>query len=48
VKESPGAAALFRLDGFSVLRVADAGGELELVVETTADLVRTTGGDLPA
>ena len=32
-------AALFGLDGFSVLGVADAGGELELLVETTADLV---------
>lgn len=31
--------ALFGLDGFSVLGVADAGGELELLVETTADLV---------
>jgi transposase len=32
-------AALFGLDGFSVLEVADAGGELELLVETTAALV---------
>jgi transposase len=32
-------AALFGLDGFSVLGAADAGGELELLVETTADVV---------
>jgi transposase len=32
-------AALFGLDGFSILAAADAGGELELLVETTADLV---------
>jgi hypothetical protein len=32
-------AALFRLDGFVVLAAADAGGELEMLVETTADLV---------
>ncbi|MDQ3765408.1 MAG: hypothetical protein M3460_29290 [Actinomycetota bacterium] len=32
-------AALFGLDGFVVLGAADAGGELELLVETTADLV---------
>jgi hypothetical protein len=32
-------AALFGLDGFSVLAAAEAGGELELLVETTADLV---------
>ena len=32
-------AALFGLDGFSVLGVAEAGGELELLVETTGDLV---------
>jgi transposase len=32
-------AALFGLDGFVVLAAAEAGGELELLVETTADLV---------
>jgi transposase len=32
-------AALFGLDGFRVLGAADAGGELELLVETTAELV---------
>ena len=32
-------AALFGLDGFTVLATADAGGELEMLVETTADLV---------
>jgi transposase len=32
-------AALFGLHGFSVLTASDAGGELELLVETTADLV---------
>ncbi|MGH3671315.1 MAG: transposase family protein [Pseudonocardiaceae bacterium] len=32
-------AALFGLDRFIVLGAADAGGELELLVETTADLV---------
>jgi transposase len=32
-------AALFGLDGFVVLGAAEAGGELELLVETTADLV---------
>jgi transposase len=32
-------AALFGLAGFEVLAVADAGGELELLVQTTADLV---------
>ena len=32
-------AALLGLDGFVVLAAADAGGELELLVETTADLV---------
>jgi transposase len=32
-------AALFGLDGFTVLTAADAGGELELLVETTAELV---------
>lgn len=31
-------AVLFGLDGFSVLGAAAAGGELELLVETTADL----------
>jgi transposase len=35
----PVAAALFGLDGFRVLAAADAGGELELMIETTADLV---------
>jgi transposase len=32
-------AALFGLDGFTVLMAANAGGELELLVETTAELV---------
>jgi transposase len=32
-------AALFGLDGFVVLAAVEAGGELELLVETTADLV---------
>src|SRR3954452_12067612 len=32
-------AALFGLAGFEVLAAADAGGELELLVQTTADLV---------
>jgi transposase len=32
-------AALFGLPGFEVLAAADAGGELELLVQTTADLV---------
>jgi hypothetical protein len=32
-------AALFGLDGFVVLGAAEAGGELELLVETTADLM---------
>jgi len=32
-------AALFGLDGFRLLVAAEAGGELELLVETTADLV---------
>ena len=32
-------AVLFGLDGFAVLAAADAGGELELMIETTADLV---------
>lgn len=32
-------AALFGLDGFVVVAAAEAGGELELLVETTADLV---------
>jgi transposase len=36
-------AALLGLDGFSVLAAADAGGELELLVETTADLVGCPG-----
>jgi hypothetical protein len=36
-------AALFGLDGFSVLAAAEAGGELELLVETTADLVGCEG-----
>jgi len=30
------------LDGFVVLAAADAGGELELLVETTAELERAT------
>jgi transposase len=32
-------AVLFGLDGFTVLTAVDAGGELEVLVETTADLV---------
>jgi hypothetical protein len=32
-------AALFGLDGFRVLAAADAGGELELLVETVAGVV---------
>jgi hypothetical protein len=32
-------AALFGLAGFEVLAAADVGGELELLVATTADLV---------
>jgi hypothetical protein len=32
-------AAFFGLDGFVVLGAAEVGGELELLVETTADLV---------
>jgi transposase len=32
-------AALIGLDGFEILAAADAGGELELLVQTTADLV---------
>jgi hypothetical protein len=32
-------AALFGLGGFEILAAADAGGELELLVQTTADLV---------
>ena len=35
----PVTAALFGLDGLRVLAAADAGGELELMIETTADLV---------
>jgi transposase len=31
-------AALFGLAGFEILAAADAGGELELLVQTTADL----------
>jgi len=34
---------LFGLDGFEVLAAADAGGELELMIETTADLVPCPG-----
>ena len=34
---------LFGLDGFEVLAGADAGGELELMIETTADLVPCPG-----
>ncbi|WP_219419406.1 transposase family protein [Pseudonocardia nigra] len=36
-------AALFGLDGFRVLAGADAGGELELMIETTAELVGCPG-----
>jgi transposase len=32
-------AALFGLAGFEILAAADAGGELEMLVQTTADLV---------
>ena len=35
----PVTATLFGLDGFRVLAAADAAGELELLVETTAELV---------
>src|SRR4051794_21086728 len=35
-------AALFGLAGFEVLAVADAGGELEALVQTSADLVGCT------
>jgi hypothetical protein len=31
--------AVFGLDGFRVLAAADAGGELELMIETAADRV---------
>lgn len=33
------AGVLFGLDGFVLLAAADAGGELEIMVETAADLV---------
>ena len=36
-------AALMGLDGFEVLAAADAGGELELLVQTTAELVGCPG-----
>jgi hypothetical protein len=36
-------AALFGLDGFRILAAADAGGEVELLVETTAGLVGCPG-----
>ena len=36
---APVTAALWGLEGFVVLAAADAGGEVELLVETTADLV---------
>ena len=36
-------AALFGLAGFEILSAADAGGELELLVQTTADLVGCPG-----
>jgi hypothetical protein len=35
--------ALLGLDGFVVLAAADAGGEVELLVETTAELVGCRG-----
>jgi transposase len=40
---APVTAALLGLDGFAVLAAADAGGELELLVETTAELVACAG-----
>ena len=36
-------AALFGLAGFEVLAAADAAGELELLIQTTADLVGCPG-----
>jgi len=36
-------AALFGLDGFEMLAAADAGGELEFMIEATADLVGCPG-----
>jgi transposase len=36
-------AALLGLDGFVVVTTAEVGGELELLVETTADLVGCPG-----
>lgn len=35
----------FGLDGFEVLAAADSGGELELLIQTTADLVGYPGAD---
>ena len=40
---APVTAVLLGLDGFEVLAAADAGGELELLIETTADLVPCPG-----
>ena len=36
-------AALLGLDGFVIMTTAEVGGELELLVETTADLVGCPG-----
>ena len=36
-------AALLGLDGFVIVMTAEVGGELELLVETTADLVGCPG-----
>ena len=43
-------AGLLGLDGFIVLAAVEVGGELELLIETTADLVsvcRTGAGGIP-
>ncbi len=40
---APVTAALLGLDGFEVLAAAEAGGELEVLIETTADLVPCPG-----
>jgi transposase len=40
---APVTAALFGLDGFEIVAAADAGGEVEVLVQTTADLVACPG-----
>jgi hypothetical protein len=40
---APVTAVLLGLDGFVVLAAADAGGEVELLVETTTELVGCPG-----